>query len=83
MRNKKNNFFILFIRRVAISFIRVYQVCISPIIGGRAMCRFTPTCSEYTKQAIEKYGIMYGTFLGIKRILRCRPLGGFGYDPVP
>lgn len=46
------------------------------------MCRFTPTCSEYTIEAIEEYGVIKGIKLGIKRILRCRPHGGFGFDPV-
>jgi len=46
------------------------------------MCRFTPTCSEYTKIAIEKYGAFKGLKLGIKRILRCHPKGKYGYDPV-
>lgn len=69
--------------RVATALVRIYQVCISPITGGRAACRFTPTCSEYTKQAIEKYGALRGTYLGLRRISRCHPWGGFGYDPVP
>ena len=63
--------------------VRAYQYIISPIIGGKQSCRFTPTCSEYTKQAIEKHGALRGTYMGIKRISRCRPGGGFGYDPVP
>jgi len=63
--------------------IRVYQICISPFTGGRAVCRFTPTCSEYTRQAIEKYGLFRGVLMGFKRICRCHPKGGFGYDPVP
>lgn len=70
-------------KKIAIFIIRIYQIIISPITGGRATCRFTPSCSEYAKQAIEKHGIINGIRLGIKRIFRCRPSGGFGYDPVP
>ena len=69
--------------RAGCGLVRVYQICISPIIGGRAACRFTPTCSEYTRIAIEKYGLVHGVWLGLKRISRCRPGGGCGYDPVP
>ena len=71
------------INRVAIAMLHAYQYAVSPIIGGRAACRFVPTCSEYTRQAIEKYGAFCGTWLGLKRISRCRPRGGFGYDPIP
>jgi len=46
-------------------------------------CRFVPTCSEYMKQAIIKYGSFKGLYLGIKRIIRCHPFGKYGYDPVP
>lgn len=63
--------------------IRVYQSCISPFIGGRCACRFSPTCSEYTAQAIDKYGFFKGVRMGLCRIGRCRPGGGYGYDPVP
>ena len=83
MEKSPNNFFIVLSRKVANAMIRVYQVCVSPIIGGRAACRFTPTCSESTRQAIEKYGVVRGIWLGVRRIMRCRPGGGFGYDPVP
>ena len=69
--------------RFGCALVKMYQVCISPFIGGRAACRFIPTCSEYARQAIEKYGLFRGTFMGIKRIMRCRPGGGCGYDPVP
>ena len=72
-----------FLTNTGIRLVRLYQICISPFIGGRAACRFIPTCSEYTKQAIEKYGIFRGTLMGIRRISRCRPGGGCGYDPVP
>jgi len=47
------------------------------------ICRFEPTCSEYTYQAIEKYGVVKGSTLGLKRIIRCHPWGKGGYDPVP
>ena len=71
-----------FFARSAISMVRFYQRNISPIIGGRNACRFTPSCSEYMAQAIAKYGVCRGGYMGIKRILRCRPGGGYGYDPV-
>jgi len=69
--------------RVAIGLVRMYQKFISPVIGGKNACRFTPSCSEYTKQAIIKYGAVRGIYMGIRRIMRCRPGGGYGYDPVP
>ncbi len=61
--------------------IRFYQYSISPLLGPR--CRFEPSCSHYTVQAIEEWGVFKGTWLGIKRISRCHPWGGHGYDPVP
>jgi putative membrane protein insertion efficiency factor len=69
-------------KSLAIFLINAYQLVISPLTGGRAVCRFTPTCSEYTKQAIQKYGAFRGAWLGLKRMSKCRPGGGFGYDPV-
>jgi hypothetical protein len=62
--------------------IRFYQYVLSPWLGV-SKCRFTPTCSQYAAQAIEKYGPIKGIYLGIKRISQCRPGGGHGYDPVP
>ena len=58
-----------------------YQTCISPFTP--ATCRFTPTCSEYAKQALKKHGPIKGLWFAIWRILRCNPWGGSGYDPVP
>lgn len=69
------------LKRIFIFFIQVYRVCISPLM--RPHCRFTPTCSRYAMEAIEKYGAFKGTYLGIKRILRCHPGNPGGYDPVP
>jgi len=68
------------IRKLFIIPIILYQRILSPILPSS--CRFTPTCSEYTKQAIIKHGIFKGTFLGIKRISKCHPWGKSGYDPV-
>ena len=61
--------------------IRFYQRAISPMLGSN--CRFYPTCSNYTYEAIEKHGALKGIFLGIKRILKCHPFHPGGYDPVP
>ncbi len=61
--------------------IKLYQWVISPLLP--ASCRFTPTCSEYAKNAIVKHGPIKGGWLALKRIVRCHPWGGKGYDPVP
>lgn len=58
-----------------------YQKCISPLTPPT--CRFTPTCSEYARQALIKHGPVKGLCLAIRRLLRCHPWGGSGYDPVP
>ncbi len=68
------------IKRVFIKLIEIYQK-ISPL--KPAVCRFYPTCSEYMKQAVVKYGLLKGGWLGIKRICRCHPFNPGGYDPVP
>ncbi len=61
--------------------IKVYQVTLSPFLGGR--CRYMPTCSHYGIEAIKKHGPFKGGWLAFKRILSCNPWGGSGYDPVP
>ncbi|NMA50311.1 MAG: membrane protein insertion efficiency factor YidD [Mollicutes bacterium] len=65
---------------IFISLIRCYQVI--PFIGHN-MCRFRPTCSQYMIEAIKEYGTFRGIIMGLKRLSKCRPYGGFGYDPVP
>jgi uncharacterized protein len=67
--------------------IRVYQCTLSPFLhllcGPNSGCRFTPTCSAYFLEAVEAHGILCGSLLGLKRLARCQPWGGSGYDPVP
>lgn len=61
--------------------IRLYRACISPLLPPS--CRFTPTCSQYAIEALRRHGPLRGSLLAIRRILRCHPWGGSGYDPVP
>lgn len=61
--------------------IRLYQWCISPLLP--AACRYEPTCSHYAVEAIERHGLARGGWLTLRRLLRCHPWGGAGYDPVP
>ncbi len=61
--------------------IKLYQLCLSPYLPKT--CRYYPTCSEYAIIAMNKYGIIRGLFISVKRILRCQPFGGSGNDPVP
>ncbi len=61
--------------------VKFYQLFISPFLG--ASCRYTPTCSAYTIEALKKHGPFKGMWLSIKRILSCNPWGGHGHDPVP
>lgn len=69
------------LKKLMILLIRFYQTFLSPLCSG--VCRFRPTCSEYFIQALKTHGIIKGSYLGIRRILRCHPWGGSGYDPVP
>jgi len=68
-------------KKLLISAVRLYQKCISPYKGG-ACCRFIPTCSEYAILALEKYGVIKGSYKAIRRILRCHPFSKGGYDPL-
>jgi putative membrane protein insertion efficiency factor len=61
--------------------VRAYQVAISPLLG--AHCRFIPSCSQYAVEAFQTHGAVRGLYLALRRILRCHPYGGHGYDPVP
>lgn len=67
--------------RALIAGVRVYQATLSPLIGRH--CRFLPTCSNYAIDALRSHGAFRGGWLATRRVLRCHPLGGFGYDPVP
>lgn len=73
------------VRKIAVAplvgLIRFYQSAVSPFLPGA--CRFTPTCSQYAIEAFRKYGPFKGLYLAVRRILRCHPWGGSGYDPVP
>ena len=68
-------------KKVILALIRFYQRAISPYL--RPCCRYTPTCSQYAVEAVTKYGALKGSFLAVRRILRCNPLFKGGYDPVP
>ena len=70
-------------RNICIFIIKIYKKIISPIFSFLGVnCKFYPTCSDYTIQAVQKYGVLKGCFLGIKRILKCNPFSKGGYDPL-
>lgn len=68
-------------RRLALWAIRAYQVVLSPSLGGA--CRFYPSCSQYTYLAVERFGVVKGIWLGLRRLLRCNPFFEGGFDPCP
>jgi putative membrane protein insertion efficiency factor len=70
----------MYFRRASIALIKVYRRLVSPVLPPS--CRFAPSCSLYTLQAIEKYGLLKGGFMGARRILRCHPFSEGGFDPV-
>lgn len=67
-------------RFVLLTLLRIYRACVSPFLP-RA-CRFEPTCSRYMIEAVKKYGALRGSFMGVRRLLRCHPFSPGGYDPV-
>ena len=69
------------VRRTLIFTIKVYQVTLSPLLGRQ--CRYVPTCSVYAEEALERFGVRRGSWLALRRLGRCHPWGGSGYDPVP
>lgn len=68
-------------KRLLIGLIRLYKVTLSPLLGNR--CRFYPSCSDYAREAIDRFGALKGSYLAIRRLARCHPLCEGGLDPVP
>jgi putative membrane protein insertion efficiency factor len=68
-------------KRLLLVAIRLYQLCLSPFVGGQ--CRFYPSCSEYATEAIDTHGALRGSWLALRRLLRCNPWHPGGFDPVP
>src|SRR5215469_3443537 len=86
-RPRRGLFFGTIATRVLLFLIQLYRYTLSPaqtfLFGATSGCRFTPTCSQYAKEAIRGHGPMTGSLLALRRICRCHPLGGCGHDPVP
>ena len=70
-------------RKVLLFLLNAFMLLVRPLLGPRGVCRFTPTCSQYAKEAITKHGVFKGTWLALCRVSKCHPFHQGGYDPVP
>lgn len=71
------------VTQLTLGILTVGMAVVRPLLGPRGVCRFTPTCSQYAKEAIVKYGALKGCYLAARRLLKCHPFHEGGYDPVP
>ena len=70
-------------KKIVLALVTAFTVAVRPLLGPRGVCRFSPTCSVYAKEAISKHGVLKGSYLTVKRVLKCHPFHPGGYDPVP
>jgi len=70
-------------KRIALILLSIFGLLVRPLLGPRGVCRFTPTCSQYAKEAINKYGVLKGGWLTVVRLSKCHPFHVGGYDPLP
>ena len=73
----------LLCKKLTLGVLNVTILTVRPLLGPRGVCRFTPTCSQYAKEAVAKHGALKGCYLAAKRLLKCHPFHAGGYDPVP
>ncbi len=71
------------LNRVVLGLFKAGYMCVRPLLGPRGVCRFTPSCGQYAQLALQKHGVLKGTWLTCKRVLKCHPFHAGGYDPVP
>ena len=70
-------------KRIVLCLLSIFMLLVRPLLGPRGVCRFTPTCSQYAKEAITKYGVLKGGWLSVVRLSKCHPFHAGGYDPLP
>ena len=73
----------LLFKNLSLWLFRAFMLLVRPLLGPKGVCRFTPTCSQYAYQAVNKYGVFKGAWLAAKRVLKCHPFHSGGYDPLP